>query len=41
MTIHLDKTQITRRGVLAGLGGMSFCLALGTDGAKLFSEAEA
>ena len=41
MTMTMDKTQISRRGVLAGLGGMSFCLALGTDGAKLFSPAEA
>ena len=41
MTMTMDKTQITRRGALAGLGGMSFCLALGTDGAKLFSAAEA
>lgn len=41
MTMTMDKTQITRRGALAGLGGMSFCLALGADGAKLFSPAEA
>jgi isoquinoline 1-oxidoreductase beta subunit len=41
MTMTMDKTQITRRGALAGLGGMSFCLALGADGAKLFSAAEA
>ena len=41
MTMTMDKTQITRRGVLAGLGGMSFALALGADGAKLFSAAEA
>src|SRR5947209_12317876 len=33
--------EISRRGVLAGLGGMSFCLALGTDGARLMSQAEA
>ncbi len=41
MTMTMDKTQITRRGALAGLGGFSFCLALGADGAKLFSPAEA
>jgi isoquinoline 1-oxidoreductase subunit beta len=41
MTIHIDKGQVSRRSVLAGLGGMTFCLALGTDGAKLFSAAEA
>ena len=41
MTIHIDKGQVSRRSVLAGLGGMTFCLAFGTDGAKLFSEAQA
>src|ERR1043166_2710574 len=35
------EREISRRGVLAGLGGMSFCLALGTDGARLMSQAEA
>ena len=34
MTMSMEKTQ-------TGLGGMSFCLALGADGAKLFSAAEA
>ena len=38
MNIHLDKTQATtkvsRRTVLAGLGGLSFGLALGSDGLK-------
>jgi isoquinoline 1-oxidoreductase subunit beta len=37
----IEKAEISRRGVLAGLGGMSFCLALGVDGARLVSEAEA
>jgi isoquinoline 1-oxidoreductase beta subunit len=41
MTIHIDKGQVSRRSVLAGLGGMTFCLAFGTHGAKLFSEAQA
>ncbi len=41
MTMTMDNTRITRRGALAGLGGMSFALALGTDGAKLLSSAEA
>jgi isoquinoline 1-oxidoreductase beta subunit len=41
MTMTIDKGQVTRRGALAGIGGMSFCLAFGTDGAKLFSAAEA
>jgi isoquinoline 1-oxidoreductase subunit beta len=34
-------TNISRRGVLAGLGGMSFCLALGVDGVSLVPEAQA
>src|SRR5262245_15115275 len=34
-------TNISRRSVLAGLSGMTFCLALGTDGARLVSDAEA
>ncbi len=33
--------NISRRGVLAGLGGMSFCLALGVDGVSLVPEAQA
>ncbi len=41
MTMTVDKGQISRRGVLAGLGGMSFGLALGTDGVSLFGAAEA
>src|SRR6195256_402047 len=34
-------TTISRRGVLAGLGGMSFCIAVGTDGVRLMSQAQA
>ena len=41
MTMTIDKGQISRRSVLAVVGGMSFCLALGSDGARLFSAAEA
>ncbi len=41
MTINIDRDQISRRGVLAGLGGMTFCLTLGTDGPRLVSEAQA
>ena len=41
MTMTIDKEQISRRGVLAGLGGMSFCLAIGASGAGLISRAEA
>jgi isoquinoline 1-oxidoreductase subunit beta len=41
MTIAIKDNEISRRGVLAGLGGMSFCIALGTDGVRLVSETEA
>lgn len=41
MTMTIDKGLVSRRGVLAGLGGMTFCLALGTDGARLMSQAQA
>ena len=41
MTMTMDNTQISRRGMLAGLGGMTFCLALGTDGVQLVSPAQA
>src|SRR6195256_6900690 len=34
-------TTISRRGVLAGLGGMSFCIAVGTDGVRRMSKAQA
>ncbi|MCK9918852.1 molybdopterin-dependent oxidoreductase [Microbacteriaceae bacterium K1510] len=37
MTIH--DTQISRRAVLAGLGGLTFCAAVGTDGLHLIPEA--
>ena len=41
MTMTIDKEQVSRRGLLAGLGGMSFCFAIGAGGARLVSEAEA
>ena len=41
MTTTLKAPELSRRGVLAGLGGMSFCLALGTDGVRLVAEAQA
>src|SRR6266702_3462811 len=41
MTPTLQAPELTRRGVLSGLGGMTFCLALGTDGVSLVSEAQA
>lgn len=37
----IDKTTLSRRGFLAGVGGMSFALAVGTDGAQLFGAADA
>ena len=39
MTIAIKGTEISRRGMLAG--GMSFCLALGTDGLRLVAPAQA
>ena len=41
MTIAIKGSDVSRRGVLAGLGaglgGMAFCLAFGTDGVRLLS----
>jgi isoquinoline 1-oxidoreductase beta subunit len=34
-------TTLSRRGVLAGLGGLTFCIALGHDGVRLMSQAQA
>jgi isoquinoline 1-oxidoreductase subunit beta len=39
MTIAIKRPEISRRGVLAG--GMTFCLALSTDGVRLLGEAQA
>jgi isoquinoline 1-oxidoreductase beta subunit len=41
MTTVTNLSDVSRRGVLAGLGGMSFCLALGIDGLRLIPEAAA
>jgi isoquinoline 1-oxidoreductase beta subunit len=41
MTIAIKTPDLTRRGVLAGLGGMAFCLATGADGLRLISPAQA
>jgi isoquinoline 1-oxidoreductase subunit beta len=41
MTIHIDKNNLSRRSVLGGLGGLTFCLAIGSDGARLVTEAQA
>ena len=40
MTIAIDK-GISRRGMLAGMGGMTFCLALGVDDTGVLSQAQA
>jgi isoquinoline 1-oxidoreductase beta subunit len=41
MTIMIKTPEISRRGLLAGLGGMSFCLAFGADGPRLVAPAQA
>ncbi len=35
------RTEVSRRHVLAGLGGMTFCIAIGNDGPRLMSQAHA
>src|SRR6185312_12448911 len=37
----LKSPKVSRRGVLAGLGGMTFCLAAGTEGVFLTTDAQA
>src|SRR5258708_33552880 len=37
----IKTPEISRRGLLAGLGGMSFCLAFGVDGPRLVASARA
>ena len=34
-------TKMTRRSLLVGAGGMTFCIALGRSGVRLMSEAQA
>jgi len=41
MNITVKAPELSRRNVLAGIGGLSFYMALGMDGARLFSSAEA
>src|ERR1700682_5298780 len=41
MAITIKTPEISRRGMLAGLGGMSFCLAFGADGPRLVGPARA
>jgi isoquinoline 1-oxidoreductase subunit beta len=36
-----QHSEICRRSMLAGLGGLSFCIALGSDGLRLFGAADA
>ena len=39
--MNMIDTNLSRRGVLAGLGGMAFCIAVGNDGVRLMSQAQA
>jgi isoquinoline 1-oxidoreductase subunit beta len=41
MTMTLKAPAMTRRGLLAGIGGMTFSFALGTDGTHILSPAHA
>jgi len=39
--MNMIDRDISRRGVIAGLGGMAFCIAVGNDGVRLMSQAQA
>jgi isoquinoline 1-oxidoreductase subunit beta len=41
MTQHLALPEISRRALLAGIGGMTFCFAFGTDGTHILPSASA
>ena len=41
MTASLKAPALSRRGMLAGIGGMTFCFAFGTDGARILRPARA
>src|SRR5207302_5876997 len=41
MTMTIKTPELSRRGMLAGLGGLSFCLAFGIDGPLLVATAAA
>src|SRR6202163_2071340 len=41
MTMTIKTPEMSRRGMLAGLGGLSFCLAFGADGPRLVASAQA
>jgi len=34
----IKTPEISRRGLIAGLGGLSFCLAFGADGPRMPSR---
>ena len=38
-TRTLKAPELSRRGLLAGMGGMTFCLALNNDGVRLLTDA--
>src|ERR1044072_4968294 len=40
MTHALQAPELTRRSLLAGLGGMTFCFAMGTDGSRILPAAQ-
>jgi isoquinoline 1-oxidoreductase subunit beta len=40
-TANMIDTKVSRRSLLAGLGGMTFCIAVGNDGVRLMSQAQA
>src|SRR2546428_3503780 len=39
--MRMIDTAPSRRSVLAGLGGLTFCIAVGNDGVRLMSQAQA
>jgi isoquinoline 1-oxidoreductase subunit beta len=41
MTTKLKAPELTRRSLLAGIGGMTFCFAFGTDGTHILPSARA
>ena len=41
MTTALRSPEITRRGMLVGIGGMTFFFAFGTDGTRILPPADA
>src|SRR6516165_7458720 len=39
--MNMIDRDISRRGVIAGLGGMAFCIAVGNDSVRVMSQAQA